>query len=218
MPTLWELLTRPKKEVKPIELRFYNPLKLRIGNAVRLDMIDFENLNFSVNQMRESNRVIEGDDHYFVDYDLTARPYEGDDVNVRLRLIPIASPDSESTHNVLLLTKIGDCGYEKEFHDGLAFEVNNGELEEAGNKYWRVNDIKEHWEVEASLLRDKDNSGKVDITEVQKQPYHYWDYWRETEIDGVNTIEFYLVEMNSKTGSFEFWLGREIDQNRVSVN
>lgn len=219
MPTLWEILTRSKKpEVKPVEFRFYNPLKLRIGNVVNFDHVDFENLNFNLYALRESNRRINDEDHTFVDYDLTARPYEGDDVTVRLRLIPIPNPESETTHNTLLLKRIGECGYDEEFHKGLAFEVNKGEFTEGDNKYWRVNDIQEHWEVESSLLRDKDNSGKVDVSEVVKQPYHYWDYWREADFDGVQAVEFYIVEMDADTGHFEFWLGREIDQNRVSVH
>ena len=38
----------------------------------------------------------------------------------------------------------------------------------------------------------------------------YWDYWRDAEIGGGKTAkEFVFVEMNSDTGWFQIWRGRE---------
>ena len=66
MPTLWEMLTKKEteKEETPLELQFQNPLKLRIGATVKLDVLDGDedlgNLNFEVRQIREVKRTIEG--------------------------------------------------------------------------------------------------------------------------------------------------------------
>ena len=38
----------------------------------------------------------------------------------------------------------------------------------------------------------------------------YWDYWRDVDIGGGNTAkEFVFVELNSDTGWFQIWRGRE---------
>jgi len=38
------------------------------------------------------------------------------------------------------------------------------------------------------------------------------DYWRDADIGGGNTKEFVFVEMNSVTGWFQIWRGREFFQ------
>src|SRR3954462_9409573 len=89
--TLWEMLVA--KVQGPAELRYYNPLKARIGSSLMLDEIDLKDLNFFVKEIRQYKRVIGGQPFTFVDYVLLARPLGADDVWARLRLVPIEGAD-----------------------------------------------------------------------------------------------------------------------------
>lgn len=218
MPTLWQILTAKKKVEVPMESKFYNPLGLRIGNTIQIDTLEFEKLSFTLIGLRE----VKGETVTFADYELLARPFDGDPVSLKLRLFP-----SGDSYKVVLLKTIGDCGYDKDFHDGLDFEKNKGEFVEGGETYYRVDDVKTPYITKASYLSDKDGSGKVDLNEVEVKDLTYWDYWRQINEESGNTIlEFFIVEMNGvvyETGSvgdgdFVFLLGQEIDLNRVIVS
>jgi len=50
----------------------------------------------------------------------------------------------------------------------------------------------------------KGAAGKVSPLKVE-----YWDYWRDADIGGKTVKEFVFVEMNSDTGWFQIWRGRE---------
>jgi len=215
MPTLWEILTKKKEVEKPLESLYYNPLELRIGNIVKIDTVDFENLNFSLNSLREVKRKVDGNNHTFVDYAFLAKPYDGDTVNRRLRIVPVENGDKGFNFDIILFNKISECGYDKPFHDGL-----NGqqEFKEGEDTYWRVNDLLEEWVADVAILSDEDQSGKVDVDEIKYSKLKYWDFWRETEDDGGSKIlEFYIVEMD-ESGYFQFWLGHKIDASRVIVS
>lgn len=210
MPTLWEILTgKVKKEVPP-ELQIYNPLGLLIGNSINIDTLDTEKLGFTLDSLREVKRTVENTVLKFADYLLVAKPYNADTVVCRLRLVPLAD-EAGISHKALLLKKLGDCLYDKDFHEGLAYERNQGEWTEGEATYWRVDDVKSEWNAEVSNVvgRGKQRSN-AKLT--------YWDFWRETQDEGGNTVlEFYFVEMDAESGYFEFWLGKEIDPSRVAV-
>jgi hypothetical protein len=52
---------------------------------------------------------------------------------------------------------------------------------------------------------------------VDKSELEYWDYNRETELDGVKTVQYLYVEMNKKNGWFQIKRGEELDPSRVMV-
>jgi hypothetical protein len=216
MPTLWEILTKKKKNETPLEFKFCNPLKARVGNSVKIDTPEYANMFFTIQSIRQVDRKVEGESHLFPDYDLKCQPFDGDPVQLRLRLIP-GEPDGEIDHSVVLLKLIDECPYDKAFHDGLAFEENKGEFLEGDATYWRVNDVKEEWVAKTSLLQDINKNGKIDQDEVKHGSINYWDFWRETEEDGNKFVEFYIVEMDKDTGYFTFWIGRTVAPALVSV-
>lgn len=227
MPTLWQLLTaKPEVEV-PVESKFYNPVNARIGNAVQIDTLDLEGLSFTIQGLREVKRVIEGRNFFFADYDLLARPFNKTPVNARLRFLPLEHKDGDLTHKVLLLNKIESCKYDKAFHEGLAYEKNQGVFTD-GVDYWRIDDVQSEWIASTATLKDLDQSGKVDLDEVVRGNLTYWDFWREDievirgdQVDHANielkTLSFYFVEMD-ESGTFEFWTGQEIDPSRVILS
>jgi hypothetical protein len=218
MPTLWEILKKKVTKEVPVETTIYNPLGLRKGHTLKIDTLEFEKLNFTVEALRQVVRTIGGQKHFFVDYDVVAQPFDGDPVALRVRLVPVENPDSELSHNVVLFKKIGDCAYDKGFHEGLSYEQNHGEFVEGDAKYWRVNDVKTEWKAATTTLRDLDGSGKIDAKEAVQGKLVYWDFWRETEDAAKNKVlEFYNVEMDGESGFFEFWVGQNTDPQRISA-
>ena len=229
MPTLWEMLRKKvedanKPVAKPLEFQFYNPLGIRINHTMKIDMVeqgeDLAPLNFTLRQIRVVDRQVGQQNFQFVDYDVMARSLVGKpNLNMRVRLIPMEDPDANATHNVILFKKLTEFGYHQEFHEGLAFEKNNGEIQEHEAfeaTYWRPDGITEPWECSTTLLRDEDNSGKVDENEARHGKLTYWDFHRQTTDDTGDFIEWYMVEMDDK-GYFEIWVGKEISAVRISV-
>ena len=56
------------------------------------------------------------------------------------------------------------------------------------------------------------NSEMIYTTYIKTTPekLEYWDYWRDADIGGGKTAkEFLFAEMNSDTGWFQLWRGRE---------
>lgn len=210
MPTLWEMLWNGKKKEVIQELLYNNPLQAKINDIVKIDMIELKDFTFKIEALREVRRVI-GDKNYpLADYDLASA-----EKNLRLRLIPC---DGEISHKVILLEKIDECEYNKDFHEGLDYSKNKGEFTEGEDMYWRVDDVQSEWNAKTFYLHDNDKSGKIDENEVEKRQISYWDFWRETEDEAGNKIlEFYVVEMDKETGWFEFWKGPEINTLRISV-
>jgi len=214
MPTLWEMLT--KKSKPAVEFKFYNPLKMKIGNSIKIDILDFEKFNFTIQTLREVKRIVDNENFLFADYAILARPLDGDSVSRRLRLMPMEHSDGNLTHKVLLLNKIAECEYDKNFHEGLSYEQNQGIFTEADATYWRVDDVKNEWNATTVTLQDIDNNGRLPPNEIKHGKLTYWDFWRQTEIDGNSLIEFYFVEMD-QNGFFEFWVGSEINPTRVTA-
>ena len=219
--TLWEMLT--SKFSSPTELKYYNPLKARIGNAVQINDIDWKDNSFFLKEIREYQRRISGQLFLFVDYVLLSRPLHGDDTWIRLRLNPVDDPTRAAglTHNVLLLRLDDDLAYDEGLHNILRdttkkFQVlENGQVTE---EYWRVNDVGDSYEAKVTVLRDVNNDGTVDDDEVQRLQIEYWDYWREIkDIAGQPVTQYLFVEMNKDNGWFQIWKGQEIDPTKVMV-
>lgn len=219
MPTLWEILT--KKPEPAVESTVFNPLNMRLGNAAQLVKLlapTLDDLEFKPTAIRETRYDLEGKAFVFVDYHLAAKVTGQAAVNRILRLIPAGE-----TFDAILLEQIDECSYDKDFHKSLSFEESNGEFTDADVQYWRVNDVKEPRYTKTKLLEDSDGSGKVDLKEIVERKVTYWDYWREDVIPAaaglpeVKVYSFYIVEMGTETGTFQFFTGKQIDHNSVII-
>lgn len=220
--TLWEML-KEKFQPAPVELQFYNPLKARIGNAVTINEIELRDYNFFIKEIHEYRRTIGRQQHYFADYVLLARPLGGEDVLLRLRLVPVADPQRAAglTHQALLLRLYDEMAYNEELHKVVNDTTKKFEVLENGQvvaEYWRINDVATSYKAKVAVITDINRDNKVEINEVQRRGLEYWDYWRETtEAGGVKFTEFLFIEMDSANGWFQMWRGREVDPQLVIV-
>jgi hypothetical protein len=204
--TIWEILTKKKKPAPvPQELQIYNPIHAKIGQHVKVATIDLEQFDFAIQFVSEVKREVNGQTHSCADYGLLAQSKEKEIVKKKLRLIP----NEDNGQSVLLLDLVAEFEYDKPYHEGLAWEQNNGEAKEGDATYWRVNDLRDPW---------KACVHQVIKGAVKKNQLTYWDFWRETKDEGDNTVlEFYIVEMDEETGFFQIWCGREIEQDRIEI-
>lgn len=217
----------PKRRRHPSEKspedKIYNPIGAKIGGSISIDALDFRDLHFFVQEIIEG-QVVNGKSKY-VDYALLARPLEGDDVNLRLRLIV---PTKTTDAPVAIIMKLdNECEYDKGLHDVVQddskkFVIDDtlGDDDESNDiheEFWRIGDVGNSYTAKLTLLRDENVDGKVARDEVSAAEVEFWDYSRETEIDGVTAEEYLFVELNKESGMFQIWRGFDVSTDRVSV-
>ncbi len=78
----------------------------------------------------------------------------------------------------------------------------------AGEILWRI------YDVTGSHISSVNIRSKIGVTDAVIE---YWGYSRLTDIEGVDTEEFIVVEMNKATGWFEIWRGVEEAPDRIAV-
>ena len=69
--------------------------------------------------------------------------------------------------------------------------------------------------LEAAVLvvTGTNEKGQAPQSQTARAKVEYWDYWRSMDIGAGKTAkEFIFVEMNSDTGWFQIWRGREFFQ------
>jgi hypothetical protein len=216
--TLWEMWTGKKQP--PVEERYFNPMKAKIGSALTINDIDLKQYDFTVQEMREYKRTIAGKDYLFTDYVLHAQPLKGDAVVVRLRVNPTGQTDGGPTHNVLVLRLYDEMGYDKGFHGVVTDTTKKIEVTDnnVAQTYDRINGVQNPYKATVSVVRDVNQDGKVEEDEVETLQLEYWDYCRETKDEAGNeTVQFLFVEMDATSGWFQLWRGEEINQTRVTI-
>jgi len=215
--TLWEMLKA--KVAGPVELRITNPLKLKIGNSVRIDELDLKDFHFTVKRIMEYKRTIGGSDFFFTDYDLVARPLAGEEVKIRLRLNPMENPDKVAglTHNVVLLKLYDELAYDEGLYKVVTDKTKKFEVNQDGvctERYFRINDVQDPYRPAVTVVKE----GDKDTDDLRKLNLEYWDYWREEKDEGGTPFnQFLFVEMDKDDGWFQMWRGQEIDPQQVSV-
>lgn len=222
--TLFQRLFKGKEQV---EYKYFNPAKAKIASTFSLDVIGLRDLMFTLVEIREYKRTINSKQLTFGDYVLLSRPIGKDDVWVRVRFMPVENPDSQLTHNVLILTKYDEMPYCKELDEVL--RATTGVLDitdhdtELTETYWRPaidgrSRLTSAYRADVSIIRDVNNDGKVEPQEVEKETIEYWDYSRITKDEaGQEFTQFLFVEMDEHSKMQTMWRGSEIDANRVTV-
>jgi hypothetical protein len=221
--TLWEML---RDRIKgPVELRYHNPLRAKVGSSVTIDREGLKDLNFFVKELHEYRRWLAAREFVFTDYVLLARPLGEADVWVRIRLVPVEGHDADRvaglSHHVLLLRLDDEFGYDEAFHKVVTdttgkFEIREGE--KVMEEFWRINDARAPYEATVALIRDTDQDGQVDSDEVATVRLNYWDYWREVKDEaGQQLREYLFVEMDRDNGWFQLWRGTEADPQQILV-
>ena len=227
MSTLWDKLTK-KKDPPPVspELKIYNPLQKKINDLLHLNMVengvDLATISFTIRKIREVVRQVEDQALKFADYIILGRTLDGKEIRKMIRLIPAENPDGDTTHSVIMFSRLDGFQYDKGFHEGLAYEKNKGEFREGDKLYYRPTPdgssepIKLPWETETVSVSDLDNTGKITDNDVKRGTMTYWDFGNQFKDEGGNDyVEWYIVEMD-ESGYFEIWVGSETDPSRIS--
>ena len=212
MPTLFQIvkdkLLGRSAPTTPEETAIYNPLSAQCGSFVAVDAIDFRGKNFRVVEIQQYDHDLGNKRFQLVNYVLRF-----DEEVVRLRAVPF-----EGRTKVMLLSVYDDRAYDEGLHnvvrdDTLKFVVDDSE---AGlhEEYWRVEDVRASYKARVTILRGASKDAPPEVSHAQLE---YWDYWRDTEVDGVKVTQYLYVEMNTATGWFQIWRGMETEPERILV-
>jgi hypothetical protein len=219
--TLWEMLVEAFSS--PVEMRYYNPLKAKIGSFLTLEDLDLRDLDFRVKEIRQYRRHLGERDYLFVDYVVLARPVGGKEVLGRLRLNPVENPDPAAgkTHDALFLKLYDETPYSYELHQVVRDSTGLFQVIEDGKvtaEFHRLNNLRTAYRATVTIIEDLNQDGKVQSGEVRTHEVDYWDYWRDTTDEaGRPAKEFLFVELDKETNGFQIWRGRPIDLLRAFV-
>jgi hypothetical protein len=216
--TLWEMfLARVRGGGNGAGLAFDNPLDLRVGSPVPVAFANgpqFANHDFTVQEIREYNRQIGGQEFRFTDYSLrgvNTKSFDANDVlSVRVR----AMPNQAGSHDAILLQLYDEFAFAETFVNVVTdttgiFEVTD-DKSGARETFTRVNDLHDSYQAAVLVVTETTPDGKAAPGKVSPLKLEYWDYWRDIDIGGGKTAkEFFFVEMSSETGWFQLWRGRE---------
>ena len=216
--TLWEmLLARLHGGGNGAGIAFANPLDLRVGSPVAVPFANGPELadyTFTAQEMREYTRRIQGQAFPFTDYVLrgaNAKSPDADDViTARLRVVP----NQAGANDALLLRLYDEFEFAEDFLAVLKdttglFKVTD-DKSGAETTFSRINDVLESYQAAVLVVAETTPDGKGAPGKVSPAKVEYWDYWRDADIGAGKTAkEFVFVEMNSDTGWFQIWRGRE---------
>ena len=216
--TLWEMLTeRLHGSGNGAGIAFANPLDLRVGSPVAVAYAngpESADYNFTVQEIREYTRRIQGQDFRFTDYVLrgiNAKSPDADNVLMtRVRVVP----NQAGANDALLLRIYDEFEFAEDFlavvkdTTGL-FKVTD-DKSGAETTFSRINDVRDSYQAAVLVVSETSPDGKGVPGKVSPAKVEYWDYWRDADIGAGKTAkEFVFVEMNSNSGWFQIWRGRE---------
>ena len=218
--TLWEMLLERlhnRGSGNGVGIAFGNPLDLRIGSPLAVvysNGPEFADYNFTVQEIREYTRRIGGQDFCFTDYILrgvNTKSLDADQTIIaRLRVVP----NQAGAHDSLLLRLEDEFAFSEDFlgvvKDTTGIFEAKDDQSGATDTFSRVNDLRESYEAVVLAVSETTPDGKAAPRKTSPAKAEYWDYWRDADIGGGKTAkEFLFVEMNSDTGWFQIWRGRE---------
>ena len=216
--TLWEmLLERVNGSSNGAGIAYANPLDLRVGSAVAVAYAngpEFADYSFTAQEIREYTRRIEAQAFRFTDYVLrgvnTKSPDADDAPAARLRVVP----NQAGAHDALLLRLYDEFAFAEDFlgvvKDTTGLFKMTDDKSGAEETFSRINDLRESYQAAVLVVSETTPDGKGATGKVSPVKVEYWDYWRDADIgSGKTAKEFVFVEMNSDTGWFQIWRGRE---------
>lgn len=218
--TLWEMFTEKFHASNGDAIAFSNPLDLRIGSPVLANPANGPELtgyDLSVKEIRQYLRAIGGQEFIFTDYALRAVNSKTFDANdertLRLRVVPNAA----GAHDSLLLNLYDEFAFAEDFlgvvKDTTGIFETTDETTNQKDTFSRINDLRDSYQAAVLVVTGTNENGKAPPSQTARAKVEYWDYWRSMDIGAGKTAkEFIFVEMNSDTGWFQIWRGREFFQ------
>jgi hypothetical protein len=218
--TLWTMLldrVHGNSNGQAASIKFHNPRDLRIGSPVPIAFAngpEFADYNFTVQEIREYVRRIGGQEFGFTDYVLrgvNTKTFDADQaMTVRLRVVP----NQAGGHDSLMLRLFDEFAFTEDFlgvvKDSTGIFEASDDKSGVTDTFSRINDLRESYEAAVLVIPETTVEGQVPPGKASYAKLEYWDYWRDMDIGGGKTAkEFVFVEMNSETGWFQIWRGRE---------
>ena len=233
--SFWAYLTGKPKTVT---VKFFDPLKIKVHASVRINTLALEGKEFFLESVSEYTRQVGTKAFVFTDYNLRHVPVSGEDIKVKLRIVPIhgARDEDGQKYNMLLLVK----DYEDGWSEGLDATIQEAQqtkrwivhlegpedgLPEGSaedHEYFRMNDNERPVEATVGTIADDDNSGTLEANEITHRLATYWDFGREVPLPGGNSqTEFYFVEyekdMDGDVERVLMWKGTELNEAKIVV-
>ena len=218
--TLWEMLcerVRGAGSGNGAGIAFANPLDLRVGSPVPVAYSngpEYADYSFTVGEIHEYTRHIGDQEFRFTDYVLRGTNTKSMDANdatvARVRVVPNQAGANDS----LLLGLCDEFEFAEDFlavvKDTTGLFKITDDKSGAETTFSRINNLRESYEAAVLVVAETTPDGKGAPGKITPVKVEYWDYWRDAEIGGGKTAkEFVFVEMNSDTGWFQIWRGRE---------
>lgn len=169
---------------------------LKVGQRIRLDILDYRDFTYQVGSIERYERFIAGQPFFFTDYVL----YSEDSPVKRLR---------QGFNFCLLLSLYDeipfDEGFQRVVDESQGLEFFN--VEDEDKKFYRFDGL------EGPYLN-------VPIVDVAMggilRTVSYWDYAHDGKDEaGQPCREVLMIERDENTGRFQLWRGFEIDQNNI---
>src|ERR1022692_2443861 len=151
--TLWEMLCdRVHGSGNGAGVAFANPLDLRVGSALPVAYSngpEYAGYDFALQEIREYNRRIEGQEYRFTDYVLrgvnTKSPDADDTLAARLRVVP----NQAGAHDSLLLRLYDEFEFAEDFlgvvKDTTGLFKMTDDKSGAEETFSRINDLRESY-------------------------------------------------------------------------
>lgn len=204
-----------------VETTVLNPLKIKEEQYVSLNTLDEQGVQFRVDRIDEMTRVLHGNTHKSVDYELESLPTAGKSIRMRVRMNPAADKfPAGMNQRILKLQLTDDDDWNEDLYNLLTTEPDGKkaddadfiEYEEDGTtekaKWWRINGIKESYHATIKTIDD----GKITESKIE-----FWDFYRDmTGESGKKKTQYLFVEMDKGSHTFEFWTGEEIDESEIA--
>lgn len=201
------------KEALPEET-IVNPLKLKAGDWVLIDRLDYRHLSFKVTGLREYASGL----GIFIDYDLLALTNSGDEVVAKIRLIP----KSTMGYNFFLLKQFDKLAYDDGLYQACllvdtALGVGEDKMEDGKDaEFWRPKGSPQFYSATVTTLVDQNADGRIDgSSEVSKSRMKVWDFSREATCDKLPTVQYLYVEMDIESKGFALYSGYQIEQFNI---
>ena len=221
--TLWEMLQARLHGTgsgNGAGIAFENPLDLRVGSPIAITYAngpDFAGFDFTVREIREYSRRIGGQEFRFTDYavsGVSTKSFDAkDSITARVRVVP----NPAGARDALLLRLYDEFAFSEDFlgvlKDATGILDLDADKPASAATFSRINDLRESYQAVVVIVTETTNDGKAAPGKASPVKVEYWDYWRDADIGAGKTAkEFLFAEMNSDTGWFQIWRGREFFQ------
>ena len=215
------------KQLDAPEALIYNPIGARIGSSITIDSIDCFGKHFFVTEIRDCATNIASHEFRMADYVLVARPLDGKDITIRLRV----AVDTTSTYGVpyktMVLEQHDSLAYDEGLHNVLKETDNTGkfQIDHEGadsDVFLRCGGVKGSYKAKIVIVGQEVAEVKAGYPLVMKDStteagFEYWDFSRIVKQDGVDVDQYLFVEMNTDNGWFKLWKGCEIDPQKIDA-